>query len=49
MISLDEVEREIEGHYRFFFENAPGVVVQERGHLADLWAIADAYYALEEQ
>lgn len=44
MMNLEEVEREIAGIYVWFSENAPGVQVQEIGHLSDLWAVADSYY-----
>ena len=47
-MDIESVEREIAATYVFFAENAPGIRVQETGHLADLWAVADAYYALEE-
>ena len=49
MISLEEVENELSAIYQWFAKEAPGVVVREEGHLADLWAIADAYYDLEGQ
>lgn len=48
MMDLDAVEREIYDQYQWFAREAPGVRVQESGHLADLWAVADAYYALEQ-
>lgn len=47
-MSLTEVEKSIYDHYRFFAIKAPGVPVQETGHLARLWAVADAYYRAEE-
>lgn len=47
MITLDEAEQAIKRHYEFFAKEAPGVVVQEAGELASLWAIADYYYAQE--
>lgn len=46
--TLEQAENEIAGIYRWFHENSPGTVVQEIGHLADLWSICDYYYALEE-
>lgn len=49
MRSLEETENEIAGVYRWFAREAPGVRVQEEGHLAQLWAVADAYYDKEEQ
>lgn len=39
---LEEAENEIASIYRWFAEEAPGVVVQEEGHLAQLWAFVDA-------
>lgn len=47
MMGLDEVENEIASIYRWFAHEAPGVTVREEGHLAQLWSIADAYYAEE--
>lgn len=49
MKSLEEIETAIYDHYQWFAREAPGVVVQEEGHLAQLWAVADTYYAKEEQ
>lgn len=49
MRTLEETESEISGIYRWFAAEAPGVVVREEGHLAQLWAVADAYYEKEEQ
>lgn len=46
--TLEQAENEIAGIYKWFAANSPGTVVQEVGHLADLWSIADYYYALEE-
>lgn len=44
MRDLHSVETEISGIYKWFAKEAPGVTVQEEGHLAQLWALADAYY-----
>lgn len=46
-MDIESVEREIAATYIWFAKEAPGVIVREEGHLADLWAVADAYYALE--
>lgn len=46
-MSLTQVENEIHSIYRWFAQEAPGVTVQEEGHLAQLWALADDYYAKE--
>lgn len=46
--TLDQAENEIAGIYRWFHENSPGTVVQEVGHLADLWSIVDFYLATGE-
>lgn len=48
MKSLNEVENEIAGIYRWFSQEAPGVSVREEGHLAQLWAVADRLIELEE-
>lgn len=42
-MTLEEAENEIHGIYRWFAEEAPGVVVQEEGHLAQLWAVVDSH------
>ena len=42
MNTLADIENEIAAIYRWFAKQAPGVVVQEAGTLADLWAIFDA-------
>lgn len=48
MISLEEAENELYGVYQWFAKNAPhGTVVQETGHVADLWAIIDRYLESE--
>lgn len=41
-MDLVEVEREIEGFYRWFSANAPGVRVREVGRLAQLWREFDS-------
>lgn len=46
--TLEQPEKEIQSIYQWFAREAPGVAVREEGHLADLWSIADYYYALEE-
>lgn len=46
--TLEQAENEIAGIYRWFSQQSPGTRVREEGHLADLWSIADYYYALEE-
>lgn len=46
--TLEQAELEINGIYKWFAQHSPGTVVQEAGHLADLWSIVDYYYALEE-
>jgi len=43
-MNLEEVQSEIKATYEFFSREAPGVVVQEIGTLAQLWALADAKY-----
>lgn len=43
MISLEEAENELYGIYQWFAKESPGTVVQETGHVADLWAIVDRY------
>jgi len=40
-LTLEEIEKEINGYYKWFAENAGSVVVQEAGDLADLWALFD--------
>lgn len=42
--TLEQAENEIRATYEFFAREAPGVPVQEQGHLANLWAIVDAKY-----
>jgi len=46
-MDLAQVEKEIYDTYQWFAREAPGVVVQEQGHLARLWSVADALYAEE--
>ena len=47
-LTLAEVEQAIYEHYQFFAREAPGVVVQEVGHLANLWAMFDEMIAEEQ-
>ena len=46
-MTLEQVEREIAGHYRWFAKEAPGVTPMETGALAQLWAVFDR--KVEEQ
>lgn len=46
--TLEQAENEIKSIYTWFSQQAPGVIVREEGHLADLWSICDYYYSLEE-
>lgn len=41
-LTLDSALEEIKTHYEFFAHHAPGVIVQEEGTLAQLWAFVDA-------
>ncbi len=45
MMTLEEVETAIYETYKWFSVTAPGVVVQEQGHLARLWALFDGMIA----
>ena len=38
-LTLEDVEQAIYEYYQFFAREAPGVVVQEVGHLANLWSV----------
>lgn len=40
MNNITEIETEISAIYRWYAKEAPGVIVQEVGHLANLWALA---------
>lgn len=40
MNNITEIENEISAIYHWYAKEAPGVVVQEVGHLANLWALA---------
>lgn len=42
--TLEQAENEIRATYEFFARESPGTVVQEVGHLSNLWAIVDAKY-----
>lgn len=46
-MKLPEIETRIRDHYVWFHQNAPGVVVQEEGELARLWALWDEKMPLE--
>jgi hypothetical protein len=46
-MTLEQAENEIAAIYRWFAQEAPGVTVREEGHLANLWAVADAHYEKE--
>lgn len=46
-LTLDEAHNEINAIYRFYAEHAPGVTPLEVGVLGDLWAVADALHAEE--
>lgn len=48
-LTLEEVEQAIYAHYQFFAREAPGVVVQETGHLANLWSVFDDMIREEEE
>lgn len=39
-MNIEQVEKEIQGIYHFYADNAPGVTPVETGHLAELWALA---------
>lgn len=43
-MNIDNIESEIQSHYRFFADQAPGVPVQEVGTLSQLWSLADYMY-----
>lgn len=47
-MAIEDVEAEIYNHYQWFAKEAPGVVVQEEGRLAQLWAAFDRLVRLEE-
>lgn len=40
-MNLEQIEAKIHQYYRHFAEIAPGVVVQETGDIAALWALFD--------
>ena len=40
-----EAEQELYNIYQWYAREAPGVQVQEVGHVADLWAIVDSLSA----
>lgn len=39
--TLESAHQAIYDHYQWFAREAPGVYVQEVGHLAQLWSIVD--------
>jgi hypothetical protein len=48
-VTIEDIEQSIKRTYEFFAEAAPGVVVQEQGRLAQLWALADRAYAKDAE
>lgn len=46
-LTIDDVEQAIRDHYMWFHQNAPGVQVQETGHLANLWSVWEDLYREE--
>lgn len=48
-LSIEYVEAEIANYYLWFHEQVPGVTPKEVGRLAQLWRVADALYAQEEE
>ena len=48
-MSIEQIENDIAGIYRWWAQSAPGVTPLEAGHLADLWALADYEYEKEAE
>lgn len=48
-MGLAEVEEEIYHTYQWFAKEAPGVVVQEEGRLAQLWSAFDHLIRFEDR